>query len=83
MWPAPAILDVGAQVLLQSNDGDAGWQTLATASVRYSGRYTLTWYPLRPGTSEGRVRIPGDGGAVCTTGTVGTTPASTTVRASW
>ena len=44
---------------------------------------SLPTAPLQPGTHEVRVRIPGNGGAVCTTGTVGTTLASTTVRASW
>lgn len=81
VWPAPAIFPTGAQVLLQHNLGAAGWQTLTTANVRHSGRYTLTWLPVQPGTYELRVRVPGNGGAPCTTGTVGTTLPTTTVVA--
>jgi hypothetical protein len=83
VWPAPSVGPVGAAVNLQRNLGAAGWQTLTTANARSNGRYTLTWYPLEPGTFEVRVRLPGNGGAPCTSGTVGTTLAATTVTVRW
>jgi hypothetical protein len=79
VWPA----GFGAPINLQRNLGAAGWQTLTTARARESGRYTLTWYPLAPGTYQLRVRLPGNGGAPCTTGTVGTTLTSTTATVRW
>lgn len=84
VWPAPALGPGGeGPILLQRDLGAAGWQTLATATARQNGRYTITWIPVQPGAYSLRVRIPGNGGAPCTTGTVGTTLATTTVRATW
>jgi hypothetical protein len=83
LWPAPSVFGLDAPINLQRNLGAAGWQTLTTVNARSNGRYTLNWLPLEPGTYELRVRLPGNGGAPCTSGTVGTTLASTTVTVRW
>jgi hypothetical protein len=83
VWPAPAIFLIDTPVNLQRNLGAAGWQTLTTSNARYSGRYTLTWYPPRPGNYQLRVSVPGSGGAPCTTATVGTTLATTAATVRW
>jgi len=84
VWPAPSVgPGGGGPINLQRNLGSAGWQTLTTAYARSNGRYTLNWYPVQPGTYELRVRLPGNGGQPCTTGTVGTTLTTTTVRVTW
>jgi hypothetical protein len=83
LWPAPSVFGLDAPINLQRNLGAAGWQTLTTATARFNGRYTLTWYPLAPGTYELRVRLPGNGSVPCATGTVGTTLASTTATVRW
>jgi hypothetical protein len=82
VWPAPSIAGLGAQVLLQQA-GAAGWQTVATAQPRANGRYTITWLPVRPGTYQVRIRVPGNGSPLCAPGSTGTTLATTTVSATW
>lgn len=79
VWPAPAVLRTGAVVHLQRHLGPFGWRTVTTATVRDSGRYTLTWQPPQRGGHQLRVRLPGNGSPQCRTGTVGTTLAATTV----
>lgn len=82
VWPAPVILgpDLPTGLLQLQRQSPAGWVTVATATARDSGRYTLTWQSPPSGTHSMRVRWPGAGSpAECELHSIGTTLATSVV----
>lgn len=82
VWPAPTVYnnrETRPHLYLQHERAPGVWTRVATAFVRPSGRYTVSWEPQTSGAHRLRVWVPGSTSHCGTNAGTVTAPASMTV----